>query len=159
MTATRCPALVALAGLIALAAFHEAPAASNRVYDSTCALCHQTAGAGLKGQFPRLAGRVDRMASDPEARAFVIHTVLHGLAGRIEVDQTSINGVMPSFETLSNKDLASVLNYLISLGGTAARKVKPIAPSEIAAARSQPRLSSAQVHEQRTSLIAAGRLP
>jgi len=159
MTASRSRAIVMLAGLIAAAAFHEAPAASNPVYDSTCALCHQTAGAGLKGQFPRLAGRVDRMAADPEARAFVIHTVLHGLAGEIEVDQTSIKGVMPSFETLSDKDLASVLNYLISLGGTAARKVKPIAPSEIAAVRSRPRLSSAQVHEQRASLVAAGRIP
>ena len=136
-----------------------APAASNAVYDATCALCHQAAGAGLKGQFPRLAGRVDRIAASAQGREFLIQTLVHGMAGRIEVDGAATVGVMPSFVSLSDADLASVLNYLISLGGKAAKRIKPITATEIAAVRKAPRLSAAQVLEHRTALVAAGHVP
>lgn len=136
-----------------------AHATSNAVYDSTCGLCHQAAAAGLKGQFPRLAGRVDRMAADTGTRELLIQTVLHGMAGRIEVDGAPIVGVMPSFASLSDADLASVLNYLVSLGGGAAKKVKPIAAAEVAAVRKAPPLSPTQVLEHRTALATAGHVP
>jgi mono/diheme cytochrome c family protein len=135
-----------------------APAfAANAVYDSTCGLCHQSAGAGLKGQFPRLAGRVDQMASHPAAREFVIRTILYGMAGRIEVDGAPIVGVMPSFASLSDADLASVLSYLAALGG--AQKLEPFTAKEVAAVRKGPGLSAAQVLEERKALAATGHIP
>jgi cytochrome c553 len=136
-----------------------AGAASNAVYDSTCALCHQNGGIGLKGQFPRLAGRVDRMAADPQARAYLIETLLFGVSGKIEVDGAPIVGVMPSFASLSDDDLASVLNYLIRLGGSGGKKVKAIAPSEIRGGRAGPHRSTAQVATSRAALVSAGRIP
>lgn len=132
---------------------------SNAVYDATCGLCHQSAGAGLKGQFPRLAGRVDKMASEAGSREFLIQTVLHGMAGRIEVDGAPIVGVMPPFASLSDQDLASVLNYLVSLGGSPAKKTKPISAAEVATARKGPPLSPAQVLERRAALVSSGRMP
>jgi mono/diheme cytochrome c family protein len=134
-------------------------AGSNTVYDSTCGLCHQARGAGLKGQFPRLAGRVDRMAADAEARVYLIQTVLHGLVGRIEVDGASIVGVMPPFESQSDADVASVLNYLVGLGGAGAKKVKPITAAEVATVRAGPRLAGPQLLERRRTLAAAGHVP
>jgi mono/diheme cytochrome c family protein len=137
----------------------SAHAESNSVYDATCGLCHQTRGAGLKGQFPRLAGRVDRMAADPDARVYLIQTVLHGLVGKIEVDGAFIVGVMPPFESQSDAALASVLNYLIRLGGTQAKKVKPITSAEVAAVRTSPPLAGQQLLERRRALAAAGQVP
>lgn len=144
---------------LAAAAPMSFAAPSNAVYDAMCGLCHQSAGAGLKGQFPRLAGRVDKMASDAGTREFLIQTVLHGMAGRIEVDGAPIVGVMPSFASLPDKDLASVLNYLVSLGGSAAKKIKPITLAEIAAARKTPSLSPAQVLGRRAALASSGLMP
>jgi mono/diheme cytochrome c family protein len=148
------PALV-----VAMIAAPVANAGSNPVYDSTCALCHQNGATGLKGQVPRLAGRVDRLAAQPDSRAYLIDTVLFGLTGKIEVDDAPIVGVMPSFASLSDDQLATVLNYLIRLGGTASKKVKPVTPSEIRAARTGPQLSPAQVAANRAALASSGRIP
>lgn len=149
----------AWAALFALGSIAGAQAASNEVYDATCGLCHQARGAGLKGQFPRLAGRVDRMAADAGARVYLIQTVLHGLVGRIEVDGATIVGVMPPFESQSDAAVASVLNYLIGLGGAGAKKVKPVTAAEVAAVRAGERLSGPQLVERRKSLAAAGLVP
>jgi mono/diheme cytochrome c family protein len=150
----------AWAALLALGVMAGAQAASNEVYDATCGLCHQARGSGLKGQFPRLAGRVDRMAADPAARVYLIQTVLHGLVGKIDVDgMTIVGGVMPSFESQSDAAVASVLNYLIGLGGAGAKKVKPVTAAEVAAVRAGERLSSPQLIERRKELVAAGHVP
>jgi mono/diheme cytochrome c family protein len=148
----------ACAALLALSLTTAAHAGSNAVYDATCGLCHQARGAGLKGQFPRLAGRVDRMAADADARVYLIQTVLHGLVGKIEVDGTTIVGVMPPFESQSDDAVASVLNYIIGLGERA-KKVKPVTPGEVAAVRAGPRLSGSQLLERRRALAAAGHVP
>jgi mono/diheme cytochrome c family protein len=144
---------------VALFLARVADAASNAVYDSTCALCHQNGGAGLKGQFPRLAGRVDRMAADPQARVYLIDTLLFGISGKIEVDGAPIVGVMPSFAMLSDDDLASVLNYLIRLGGRGGKKVTAFTPAEIRGIRAGPHRSTTQVAANRAALASAGRIP
>jgi len=152
--------LIALiSALPGVAMANSARAKSNAIYDATCALCHQAGGAGLQGQFPRLAGRVDRMAADTVTREFLIQTLLHGMAGRIEVDGAAITGVMPPFASLPDADLASVLTYVISLGASSAKKVKPVTAAEIAAVRKGPTLSGSQVLEHRAALSAAGRIP
>jgi mono/diheme cytochrome c family protein len=148
--------LIGIAGASPLSA---AEPASNAVYDATCGLCHQARGAGLKGQFPKLAGRVDRMAADPEARVYLIRTILHGLAGKIEVDGTTVVGVMPSFETLSDADIASVLNYLVALERSPGLKVKAISAKEVAAARAGARIPMQELLAQRATLVASGKVP
>jgi len=150
---------VAWAALFVLGAGSFAHAESNAVYDATCGLCHQARGAGLKGQFPRLAGRVDRMAADPEARVYVIQTVLHGLVGRIEVDGAAIVGVMPPFDSQSDAAVASVLNYLIGLGGAPAKKLKPITAGEVAKVRAGAPLTGPKLLERRRELVTSGQVP
>jgi hypothetical protein len=99
------------------------------------------------------------MAAQPDSRAYLIDTVLFGLAGKIEVDDAPIVGVMPSFASLSDDQLAAVLNYLIRLGAGATKKVKPVAPAEIRAARAGPQLSPAQVAANRAALASTGHIP
>jgi mono/diheme cytochrome c family protein len=145
--------------LFVLGVGSAAHAASNPVYDEMCGLCHQARAVGLKGQFPRLAGRVDVMAANPEARVYLIRTVLHGLVGKIEVDGAPIVGVMPPFDSQPDAAVASVLNYLMALGGAGAKKVKPIKAAEVAAVRASPPLTGPQLLERRRTLVAAGLVP
>lgn len=99
------------------------------------------------------------MAAQAESREYLIQTVLHGMAGRIEVDGVAVVGVMPPFASLSDRDVASVLNYLVALGGSGAKKLKPITTAEISAVRKAPPMSATQVLQRRHALAAAGHIP
>jgi cytochrome c553 len=132
-------------------------AESNRVYDTNCALCHQKAGAGLAGQFPRLAGRVSEIATSAMGRRYLIEVTLFGMAGKVEVDGAPIIGVMPSFALLSDDDLASVLNYIAHLEGPTKTKTRgkalSITASEVKAVRAGQQLSPMQVHANREAVL------
>lgn len=133
----------------------------NRVYDTNCALCHQRAGVGLTGQFPRLAGRVGEIATSREGRRYLMEVALFGMAGKVEVDGVAIVGVMPAFGTLSDEDLASVLNYLIALEGPTKSKRKGKLPTigadEIKEVRAAAQLSPGQVRTNREAVLAANK--
>ena len=136
-----------------------AHAGSNPVYDTQCALCHQKGAVGLKGQFPRLAGRVDVMAANQGARVYLIQTVMFGLSGKIEVDGATMLGVMPPFATLADAEIADVFNHLIGLAGKSSKRVKPIAAEEVKAVREAPRLTTTQVNAHRKELVANKAMP
>ena len=133
----------------------------NRVYDSNCALCHQRAGVGLTGQFPRLAGRAGEIATTEGGRRYLIEVALFGMAGKVEVDGVPIIGVMPGFATLPDEELASVLNYIIALEGQtkSKRKGKPpsIGAADVKDVRAAAQLSPGQVRANRESALAANK--
>lgn len=108
-----CAAIELWAG--ATPAYAQEP---SSVFDSNCALCHQIGGVGLKGQFPRLAGRAREIAATTAGVRYLEEVVLFGMAGRINVDGAAIIGVMPAFAALSDEDLASALTYVIQLEGS-----------------------------------------
>jgi hypothetical protein len=154
--ATLCTALVTLP----MAGAFEARAADNNpIYDANCALCHQVGGTGLVGQFPRLAGRLGPIASDPEARRYLIATVLSGLAGRIVVDGTSLSGLMPGFSAMSDEDVASVLNYVVELSDAKGKGPSRFSRDEVATARTVGQLSPFDVLELRKALASRGQMP
>jgi mono/diheme cytochrome c family protein len=148
--------LLMLASIGVATAAHEQ---TNSTYASTCELCHQSAATGLRGQFPRLAGRVGPLAAEASGRDYLIHVVLFGMAGKITVDTVSLVGVMPSFASLSDADVAGVLNYLVHLKASGHDHVKAFSAAEVAAVRSGPQLSPGQVATLRASLVASGRMP
>jgi mono/diheme cytochrome c family protein len=131
----------------------------NRVYDTNCALCHQKAGVGLTGQFPRLAGRAAEIAATEAGRHYLVEVALFGMAGKVEVDGASIIGVMPSFAVLSDDDLASVLDYVTHLDGSS--KIKDndkrpqISAADVQSVRAGPQLSPTQVRFNRESVPVA----
>lgn len=127
------------------------PTDSVRTFESNCALCHQKGAVGVRGEFPRLAGRIAPIASTDAGRRYLQQVVLFGMAGSIEVDGQTILGVMPAFATLSNNELAAALNYLVQLGPLSlkSRPVTPFTAATLQALREGPSLSPTQVHEVR----------
>ncbi len=129
-----------------------ATAGHSAVFNANCSMCHQLGAAGVPGQFPRLAGRAGEIAATAAGRHYLERVVLYGMMGDITVDGTPIvGGVMPSFATLSDKDLAAALNYVASLGATGKLHWKGAVfkPADIARARAGKPLSPMQVHTLR----------
>jgi len=128
------------------------------VYRDNCALCHQTGAQGLAGQFPRLAGRIAAIAATPAGREYLIEVLLNGMAGRITVDDTPIQGVMPSFRTLPDEQIAAVLSYLAALPPRAGKPVR-FGVMEPAALRQQPQIAPTAMRERREELQRTGAMP
>jgi mono/diheme cytochrome c family protein len=155
-------ALVAISFVLALSILHVADGASEEggeeVYRNNCALCHQTGAQGLAGQFPRLAGRIGAIAATGTGREYLIDVVLNGMAGRITIDDTPIQGVMPSFRTLSDEQIAAVLSYLTGLPAGSSKPVR-FRVMEAAALRKQPQIAPTAMRERRDELHHAGVVP
>jgi len=103
------------------------------LYEQTCALCHNSDGAGKAGQSPPLAGS-DWVNTEGVNR--LIHIPLLGLTGPIEVSGKQYNFAAPMtpFSSLSDSDIAAVLTYIrTSFGNNAS----PVTPDQVAAVRSQ----------------------
>lgn len=147
------------AALAVVAAKAADPASGDRAatFNSNCSMCHQHAAAGLPGQYPRLAGRVGRIAATAAGHAYLERVVLFGMAGTITVDGSSIFGVMPSFASLSNEDLAAALNYVANLDdhGQLRWKGAVFSPADIAGARAGAQLSPTQVLHLRATAVSA----
>ena len=72
----------------------------EKVYNSTCAACHQPTGQGVNGVFPALAG--SGVSVDPDAKAKHIDIVVNGVTGT----------AMQAFgQQLSMRELAAVITY------------------------------------------------
>jgi len=148
-----------LLALPTLGLAEEASAEMGKVvYRNNCALCHQTGAQGLAGQFPRLTGRIAAIASTHPGREYLIEVLLNGMAGRITVDDTPIQGVMPPFRTLSDEQIAAVLSYLADLPPSASKPIR-FRVTEPAALRQQPLIAPTAMRERREELHRAGALP
>lgn len=72
----------------------------EKVYNSTCASCHQPTGQGVDGVFPALAG--SGVSVDPDAKSKHIDIVVNGVTGT----------AMQAFgQQLSMRELAAVITY------------------------------------------------
>jgi len=146
---------LSLAGFMAALAA-AAPAAraadGSKVFEQNCLMCHQSGGAGLAGQFPRLAGRVVLISGKPKGRDYLIDLITYGMTGNIRVDGQDILGLMPPFAHLSDEDAAAVLNHVQSLGDQPKRAPAAFTAAEVRTARSRPAKTAADVHAQRQAL-------
>jgi mono/diheme cytochrome c family protein len=116
------------------------------LFTQNCVLCHQSAGAGLAGQFPRLAGRVGPISAKPAGRAYLIDVLTYGMVGTVTVDGQPIIGQMPSFASLSDEQVAAVLSYLQSLGGA---PKEAFTAAEVTAGRAKGMKSASDVLAER----------
>lgn len=101
----------------------------QRLYESTCFACHQKTGLGLPPAFPPLA-KSDYLLAD---RSRAIRTVLAGLQGKIVVNGSNYDGVMPA-QNLSDDDTANVLTYVLNAWGNKADMVTSKEVSQVRAA-------------------------
>lgn len=123
------PNRTAISEPAATPAINDAMGDGKRVFGQICAACHQADGTGLPGAFPPLA-MSDFLNADHQR---AIGIVLHGLSGKITVNSTGYESVMPVFGTqLSDDEIAHVLTYVLNnfnnRGGT-------ITPAEVKAVR------------------------
>src|SRR5213078_2122451 len=93
--------------------------AGEALFAGTCSVCHQANGAGLPGVFPPLA-KSDFLAADV-ARA--TRVVLHGLNGKVTVNNQDYNSVMPPMTQLNDDEVANILTYVMNSWGNTGGRV------------------------------------
>jgi len=147
---------VTLAALLSAAASPVTADEPDQLFNNNCAICHQVGGVGVKGQFPRLAGRAGLIAAKPQGRDFLVSLALNGMSGSVTVDGQKIVGVMPDFSAFSDDDLAAILTYVSGLGGTAPTQ---FTPDRLKQARAKPQISPTDMAAARNQLQAAGIIP
>ena len=118
-----------------------------------CVSCHTSAGSGIGGVFPPLAGHAPKLVNAD--RAYPIQVLLFGLGGEIEVEGKKYNGAMPAFgDQLKDDEIAAVLNYVLSSWGN--DKVLPKGHKEYTYAEVKgvrgKKLTAKQVHDARMKL-------
>lgn len=86
----------------------DAIAEGQRVYTRVCQACHQNDGQGVTGVFPTLAG-AEWVVDEPDN---TVKIILNGLRGELVRDDATYNGVMPAFDNLSDREIASVVSYI-----------------------------------------------
>ena len=156
MKKTILAVLAATAGLSGLAGNAHAAADGAQLFATHCAMCHQSTGSGVPGQFPPLKGRIHQIAATPEGKTYVIHVLLNGLAGSLKAGGMSYMGYMPSMAAMSDDDIAALLSYVSALSGDASAPA--FTADEIKSARATP-LQPGQILEERNTLNAAHPLP
>ena len=121
---------------------------------ATCSGCHGAEGAGIPGTFPPHAGHLPNIVAQEGGRSYLINTLLYGLSGEISVLGETYNGAMPAWASLSDEQIAAVLNHELHAWGNDAllpEDFSIILPGEVAAARDAD-LSPEDVLELRNAL-------
>jgi len=109
-------------------------AEGRRIFETTCAACHQPTGAGKEGTAPPLAGSEWVLAPGGDRIARI---ALNGLAGPIRVKGQEWNLTMPPWrDNFSDGQIAAVLTYIRSQWDN---KAGPIKPELVKAARAEAR--------------------
>lgn len=93
--------------------------AGQQLFAGTCSVCHQGNGAGLPGVFPPLA-KSDYLSGDIQR---TIGVVLNGLNGKVTVNGTEYNSVMPPMNQLNDDEVANILTYVMNSWGNPGQQV------------------------------------
>ena len=80
----------------------------QKIYNQYCLACHQSNGMGASGRFPPLKG-TDWVTGDKKR---LVHLILNGMEGEIEVNGEIYNGLMPQHSFLNDDQIANVLTYI-----------------------------------------------
>jgi len=94
--------------------------AGKALFDGACSVCHQSSGAGLPGVFPPLA-KSDYLAADPQR---AISILLHGLTGKVKVNGTDYDSVMPPMNQLNDDEVANILSYVLNAWGNPGGRIQ-----------------------------------
>ena len=89
-------------------------AAGKALFAGTCSACHQPDGKGLLPTFPPLA-ESSYIAATPVDT--LIGGVINGLSGKVTVNGTDYNGVMPPMSYMADDDLANIMTFVFNTMG------------------------------------------
>ncbi len=93
--------------------------AGQALFAGTCSVCHQANGARLPGVFPPLA-RSDYLNADPK---HAISILLHGLTGKLTVNGSEYDSVMPPMNQLNHDEVANILTCVLNSWGNPGGRV------------------------------------
>lgn len=86
-------------------------AAGKKLYVQNCVTCHQSAGQGMPGTYPPLAGS-DWVNGDEEA---LVRILIHGLTGPVTVNGVIYNSAaMPAFGPLGSNWKDEKIGYVLT---------------------------------------------
>ncbi|MBD0288388.1 MAG: cytochrome c [Flavisolibacter sp.] len=91
----------------------------QKVYESTCVVCHQKNGRGV----PRLNPPLVKTKYVLGDKSQLVQIVLKGLNQPIEVEGETYNNIMPSLAQLTDQQIADVLTYIRNSFGNKASAV------------------------------------
>ena len=129
-------ALVGLASSIALAGTVGARPTSGaegdrrtfergaQIYAESCVVCHLEDGRGVPKMQPPLVG--SHVVSDEPATFAAL--LLRGAAASLPATRASYESEMPTFEALSDEELAAVMTYVRARFGN---RPRPVTPAQI----------------------------
>lgn len=100
----------------------------KEVYTSQCMSCHQANGEGLSGVYPPLAGS-DHLTKDQEKSITII---LMGQNEEITVKGVKYSVPMPAMSSLTDQQIADVLNYM---GRSWGNQFNTVTPAQVKAKR------------------------
>ncbi|WP_375434041.1 c-type cytochrome [uncultured Hymenobacter sp.] len=93
--------------------------AGKTIYTQNCLTCHQADGGGVDGMNPPLT-KTDYVLGD---KTRLVKVILNGLQGE-DIEGEPYHGVMPSFDVLSDQQIADVLTYVRNSFGNKASGLK-----------------------------------
>jgi nitrite reductase (NO-forming) len=108
--------------------------AGKAIFAGTCATCHQATGEGLPGVFPPLA-KSDFIAANPKR---VPDIILHGLTGKVTVNGTEYNSVMPPMAQLTDDEVANLATFVLNSWGNPGGKVTKEEAAQVRKAAAAP---------------------
>jgi len=113
--------------------------AGEALFTGTCSVCHQANGQGLPNVFPPLA-KSDYLAADPKR---AIGVLLHGLTGKVTVNGSEFNSVMPPMNQLNDDEVANILTYVLNSWGNPGGR---ISAEDVTKVRATPATAAKQEH-------------
>ena len=100
---------------------NESKMRGQGIYDTNCVTCHMANGEGITGAFPPLA-KSDYLMADTKRS---IKTILEGANGEMKVNGTTYYGAMVGYNTLTDQEIADVLNYVRNSWGNDGKVIEP----------------------------------
>jgi mono/diheme cytochrome c family protein len=132
----------------------NAHATDENSFNTRCAICHQQNAQGLPGVYPPLADSLGNELHLKRGREYLIDVLLNGMAGSIQVNGTTYVGLMPEFASLSDGEIAAILNQVLTKfnAGELPKGFTPITAAEVHAARAR-KIPAATMPSERKSLM------
>lgn len=123
----------------------------KQVFTVNCVACHQASGKGLPGVFPPLDGS-EWVGGDERT---LVNILLHGVSGELTVMGNTYKGAMPSFQQLSDAELAAVASYVRSEWSNKAGAIK----AELFASERESSTRTAPFNGEAELKALAGKVP
>ncbi len=113
--------------------------AGQQLFAGTCSVCHQGNGAGLAGIFPPLA-KSDFLSGDLRR---TIGVILNGMSGKVTVNGTEYNSVMPPMNQLNDDEVANILTYVMNSWGNPGQQINAADVKKVRAIKGVTKTESA----------------